>query len=454
MTAWASETYGVDLTVDGINEFAGRLSELGFLETGGPSRRSRTTRRPAVGHQSAPTGLDNAEAGVDVDRGREDRDVRPRPGDARFARRADAGRARFRCWTRRRAAARRRAHGRSDAAARRGQPAARRGTPVRHPVAAPRTRRATPVDVPAASSRRRRPARPRIPARPANAPAKPAFDLGDGPRRHAAVAPARRARRSRGARACHGGHDREDAAAARAWTPAIAGQRARAARRRGPGAARPARAPPAARARRRADGRVLDGRRRGGGQTEAARTGRVISDRSSCCWRSRGIAYVAWSAASTHAFPQARARARAVAQAGRGLPLVLRAAATVTDHEARTLAFDSAGTLAELLPPGTAFVAGDILGRLRGAAPIEALLARQRARLAFYQQMRESMRTANNQPELRQAEIQLAEKQRLIDETNASLAKLVVRAGEPGEVVETLAKVGMLGRRRTRRSCA
>src|SRR5437868_29029 len=32
VTAWASEAYGVDLTVEGINEFAGRLRELGFLE--------------------------------------------------------------------------------------------------------------------------------------------------------------------------------------------------------------------------------------------------------------------------------------------------------------------------------------------------------------------------------------------------------------------------------------
>jgi hypothetical protein len=104
---------------------------------------------------------------------------------------------------------------------------------------------------------------------------------------------------------------------------------------------------------------------------------------------------------------------------------------TVTDHEARTLAFESSGMLAELLPPGTAFVPGDILGRLRGAQPVEALLSRHRARLAFYQQMRDSMRAANNQPELRQAEIKLADKQRLIDETTASLAKLVVRASEP-----------------------
>jgi multidrug efflux pump subunit AcrA (membrane-fusion protein) len=116
---------------------------------------------------------------------------------------------------------------------------------------------------------------------------------------------------------------------------------------------------------------------------------------------------------------------------------------TVTDHEARALAFDSAGMLAELLPPGTAFAAGDILGRLRGAAPIEALLSRHRARLAFYQQMRESMRAANNRPELRQAELRLVEKQKLIDDTTASLAKLVVRAREPGEVVETMVKVGM-----------
>jgi hypothetical protein len=115
---------------------------------------------------------------------------------------------------------------------------------------------------------------------------------------------------------------------------------------------------------------------------------------------------------------------------------------TVTDHEARTLSFESAGTLAELLPPGTAFAAGDILGRLRGAQPVEALLNRQRARLAFYQQMRESMRAANNLPELRQAEIKLADKQRLVDETTANLAKLVVRAPEPGEIVETMAKVG------------
>ena len=32
MTDWASQTYGADLTADGIKEFAARLAELGFLE--------------------------------------------------------------------------------------------------------------------------------------------------------------------------------------------------------------------------------------------------------------------------------------------------------------------------------------------------------------------------------------------------------------------------------------
>src|SRR5580692_3779551 len=32
VTDWASQTYGADLTADGIKEFAARLAELGFLE--------------------------------------------------------------------------------------------------------------------------------------------------------------------------------------------------------------------------------------------------------------------------------------------------------------------------------------------------------------------------------------------------------------------------------------
>jgi hypothetical protein len=154
-----------------------------------------------------------------------------------------------------------------------------------------------------------------------------------------------------------------------------------------------------------------------------------------------GIGYAAWTYERAHRLPQA-VRVRVISPRPTATYLWFSGAGTVTDHEARTLAFESAGTLAELLPSGTAFGTDDILGRLRGAQPIEALLGRHRARVAFYQQMRDSMRAASNQVELRQAEIKLAEKQRLVDEGMASLAKLVIRATEPGEIVATLAKVG------------
>jgi multidrug efflux pump subunit AcrA (membrane-fusion protein) len=114
----------------------------------------------------------------------------------------------------------------------------------------------------------------------------------------------------------------------------------------------------------------------------------------------------------------------------------------VTDYETRTVAFETSGRLAELLPPGTEVAAGELLGKLQGAAEVETLLAHNRSRVAFYQQLRESMRAAGNRPELRQAELRLAEKRRLVDETQAALARLTLRASEPGELVETLAKVG------------
>jgi hypothetical protein len=116
----------------------------------------------------------------------------------------------------------------------------------------------------------------------------------------------------------------------------------------------------------------------------------------------------------------------------------------VVEDEPRALGFDAGGRLAELLPAGAEFGPGETVGRLQQAAAVETLLAHHRSRLAFYGQMRDSMRAAGNRPETRQAELRLAEKQRLVDEATASLARVTLRAAEPGEVVETLAKVGAL----------
>ncbi|HLK92747.1 MAG TPA: hypothetical protein VKZ18_22835 [Polyangia bacterium] len=115
----------------------------------------------------------------------------------------------------------------------------------------------------------------------------------------------------------------------------------------------------------------------------------------------------------------------------------------VTDYETTTIAFANPGRLAELLPAGTEVAAGDVVGKLQGASGLETLLAHDRSRVGFYKQLRDSMRAAGNGPELRQAELHLAEKQKLVDLAVGGLAKFTVTASEPGEVVETLAKVGM-----------
>jgi multidrug efflux pump subunit AcrA (membrane-fusion protein) len=114
----------------------------------------------------------------------------------------------------------------------------------------------------------------------------------------------------------------------------------------------------------------------------------------------------------------------------------------VTDYQTSTLGFATAGRLFDLVPAGTEVAAGDVIGKLQAATALETLLAHDRSRVGFYRQMRDSMRAAGNLPELRQAEIKLADKQRLVDETTASLAKLTIQSTEPGEVVETLAKIG------------
>jgi len=118
----------------------------------------------------------------------------------------------------------------------------------------------------------------------------------------------------------------------------------------------------------------------------------------------------------------------------------------VAEDAPRTLAFEAAGRVVELWPPGTEFGTSDVVGRLQSAAGIETLLAHHRSRLAFYEQMRDSMRSAGNTAETRQAEIKLADKQKLVDDTNAGLARVVLRPTEPGEVLEALTKVGTVVR--------
>lgn len=152
------------------------------------------------------------------------------------------------------------------------------------------------------------------------------------------------------------------------------------------------------------------------------------------------VSYMVWSRSQ---MPEPHAlRVRSVAPKPTAVYRWFSSRGVVVEDEPRALAFDGPGRLLELLPSGGEFGPGEIIGRLQGSAAIETLLAHHRSRLAFHEQMRESMRAAGNLTEARQAELKLGERQRLIAETTAALARVTLRSNEPGEVVETLAKVG------------
>ncbi|HTA18161.1 MAG TPA: hypothetical protein VK989_02660 [Polyangia bacterium] len=117
-------------------------------------------------------------------------------------------------------------------------------------------------------------------------------------------------------------------------------------------------------------------------------------------------------------------------------------AGSVVDLDARTLSFDSAGKIVELMPTGTKFVAGDILGRLAGAGALEGELAKQKAKLTAFEQVRDSIKASGNRANLRDAEDKVAARRKMMDDVQASLNKLVLRAPESGAIIETTIKVG------------
>jgi hypothetical protein len=114
----------------------------------------------------------------------------------------------------------------------------------------------------------------------------------------------------------------------------------------------------------------------------------------------------------------------------------------VTAHETLSLGFATAGRLTELLPSGTEVGAGQVIGKLAAAAPIEAALEHHRSRVGFYRQVRDTMQATGNSAAAHHAEVMLAEKERLVADAQAALARYTIVATEPGEILETLAKVG------------
>ncbi len=118
------------------------------------------------------------------------------------------------------------------------------------------------------------------------------------------------------------------------------------------------------------------------------------------------------------------------------------ATAKVDRVEAPAFSFSGDGKVAEIAAPGTRYGAGDVLALLEGGKKFRADMAHNRERLGYYEQMRDSMTQQNNKPEVRQAELKIAEKKRLIAEAQAALSKQAILATTPGEVGETLVQVG------------
>jgi multidrug efflux pump subunit AcrA (membrane-fusion protein) len=119
-------------------------------------------------------------------------------------------------------------------------------------------------------------------------------------------------------------------------------------------------------------------------------------------------------------------------------------AGSVVDLDARTLSFDTAGKVVELLPTGTKFAAGDTLGKLQGAAALEGDLAKNKSKLAVLEQLRDSMKASGNRANLRDAEDKVTARKKMVDDAQASLNKLVLRAPEPGAIIDTPVKVGVV----------
>jgi multidrug efflux pump subunit AcrA (membrane-fusion protein) len=115
---------------------------------------------------------------------------------------------------------------------------------------------------------------------------------------------------------------------------------------------------------------------------------------------------------------------------------------SVVDLDARTMAFDTQGKVVELMPAGTKFAAGDVIGKLQGAGSLEAELAKQKSKLAVFEQLRDSMKASGKKADLRDAEDKVTARKKMVDDVQTSLTKLVLRAPEAGSIVETTGKVG------------
>jgi hypothetical protein len=108
----------------------------------------------------------------------------------------------------------------------------------------------------------------------------------------------------------------------------------------------------------------------------------------------------------------------------------------------KTLTFTTGGKVVKVASAGTSFHPGDVIAEVEGAPQFRQALDHNKQRLAYYEQRLEETTRENNRPEMRQAELKIAEKKRLIAEAQAGLSKQGVVATGAGEVAEALVTPG------------
>jgi|GEM_PF-3041637 len=117
---------------------------------------------------------------------------------------------------------------------------------------------------------------------------------------------------------------------------------------------------------------------------------------------------------------------------------------TVVAGKDEELGFPVGGKVQDVMPPGTTFTAGEPVARLLGVAARELNVNRVRARVAFFEQLRDSSRAAGNEAAARQAEANLAARTRELAAAQTALAELEIRPKAAGQIGQVLVERGTL----------
>lgn len=117
---------------------------------------------------------------------------------------------------------------------------------------------------------------------------------------------------------------------------------------------------------------------------------------------------------------------------------------TVVAGKDDELGFPVGGKVQDVMPPGTTFSAGEPVARLVGVSVRELNVNRVRARVAFFEQLRDSSRAAGNEPAARQAEANVVARTRELTAAQAALAELEIRPKAAGQIGQVLVERGAL----------